>query len=83
VSDPRDRIHAYVSAHLRGVVVGDEDDLFAKGWVTSLFAMQLVTFLEDSFGLVIDNDDLVLDNFRSVARMAALVERITSRGEAS
>lgn len=71
----RARIRAFVAAHVRGASVGDDDDVFARGWVTSLFAMRLVTFIEDTFELEIANDDLVLDNFRTVARMAALVGR--------
>jgi methoxymalonate biosynthesis acyl carrier protein len=46
--------------------------------VNSLFAMELVLFIEDSCGFTIPNDDLTLDNFRSVRAMAALVARLTA-----
>ncbi|ACY13743.1 acyl carrier protein [Haliangium ochraceum] len=52
-----------------------DDDIFAMGFVSSLFAMQLVMFVEKEFRIKLDNKELDLDNFRTVERMAALVER--------
>jgi methoxymalonate biosynthesis acyl carrier protein len=53
-----------------------EEDLFASGAVSSLFAMELVVHLEQAFGFQIGGDDLTLDNFRTVRAMADLVERL-------
>jgi methoxymalonate biosynthesis acyl carrier protein len=75
MTDARDRIHAFVSGHLQSVAFADEDDLFGDGLVNSLFAMQLVMFLEQDFGIEVTNDDLDMDNFRSIAAMAAFVAR--------
>ena len=41
------------------------------------FAMQLVLFIENEFGIKIESDDLNLDNFRSIQALANLVERKT------
>lgn len=41
----------------------------------SLFAMELITFLEGTFDVVVDTDDLELDNFRTIRALSALVER--------
>ena len=38
-------------------------------------AMQLVTFIEKAFSVEIDDEDLDLDNFRSVDAMDALLDR--------
>jgi methoxymalonate biosynthesis acyl carrier protein len=51
-------------------------DLFASGLVSSLFAMELVVFVEQTFGLTVSGPDLTLDNFRSVRAMTALVDRL-------
>lgn len=56
-----------------------DEDIFASGFTNSLFAMQLVDFVERQFGVEVDADDLQIDNFRTVARVAALVERKTAR----
>lgn len=52
-----------------------DDDIFAMGFVSSLFAMELVMFVEKEFQIRLDNQELDLDNFRTVERMTALVER--------
>ena len=45
-----------------------DQDLFASGVVSSMFAMELVVFLEQSYQVTIIGGDLKLDNFRTVAR---------------
>ncbi|MFC0105731.1 acyl carrier protein [Kibdelosporangium aridum] len=59
-----------------GTDVPDEQDLFASGLVSSIFAMELVVHLEQTFGVAITGSNLKLDNFRTVALMAGLVERL-------
>ena len=55
---------------------GEEDDLFASGAVSSMFAMELVTFIEGEFGVAIGGPDLRLDNFRTPRAMVDLVGRL-------
>jgi methoxymalonate biosynthesis acyl carrier protein len=71
----RQQIREFVGRHLRGHALRDDEDIFATGYVNSMFAMQLVTFLESTFGIAIESDDLELDNFRSVNALDALVAR--------
>jgi acyl carrier protein len=68
-------IRDYLSRHIGGAVVKDSDDIFAMGLVNSMFAMQLVTFIESAFRLEIGPDDLEMDNFRSIDAMTRLVEK--------
>ncbi|MFS8070257.1 MAG: acyl carrier protein [Byssovorax sp.] len=68
-------IRAYLTRFFPGCELRDGDDLFAVGFVTSMFAIQLVTFVESAFAIEIENEDLELDNFRSVEAIARLVER--------
>jgi methoxymalonate biosynthesis acyl carrier protein len=61
-----------------------DQDLFVSGLVSSMFAMQLVVHLEESYGIAIVGPELKLDNFRSVRAMARLVMRLREGpGEAS
>ena len=62
-------------ARLRTPVTA-EQDLFADGLITSMFAMELVVQLEQSFAVAIVGPDLRMANFRSVAAMADLVHRL-------
>jgi phosphopantetheine binding protein len=43
----------------------------------SLLAMQLVAFVEKEFGLAVEDEDLDLDNFRSIRAIADFVARKT------
>ncbi len=69
------RIKAFLSRFFKNRELGDDDDIFAMGFVNSLLALQLVNFLQKEFEIVIDDEDLDLDNFRSINSMNALVER--------
>ncbi|HET6762761.1 MAG TPA: phosphopantetheine-binding protein [Longimicrobiaceae bacterium] len=69
------QIREFVSRFFRGHELQDSEDMFASGFVNSMFAMQLVQFVESTFGITVENDDLELDNFRSIDALAALVER--------
>ena len=73
--DIRLPIRGFMTRSFDGRAVSDEDDIFALGFANSLFAMQLVAFVEGEFRIEIDSDDLEIDNFRSVAAISGLVER--------
>jgi methoxymalonate biosynthesis acyl carrier protein len=53
-----------------------DEDLFARGGISSLFAMELVLYLEQQFGVAVPGPALTMDNFRTVQAMAALVRRL-------
>jgi len=60
---------------LRGV--GDEDDLFSKKILNSLYAMQLVLFVEQSFAISVQDHELDLANFGSISAISRFVEQKT------
>jgi len=45
--------------------------------VNSIFAVELVVFIEDRFNITIENDDLDFANFASIDAIAAFVARKT------
>lgn len=53
----------------------DDDNLFESGIVNSLFAVQLMTFIEKSFNIEVTMDDLSMENFESVNATSSFVER--------
>ena len=74
----REAISAFLADHIRNHEIAADEDIFAAGFVTSMFAMQLVLFLEGEFGVKLANQDLKLDNFRTIERMVGLIERKTT-----
>lgn len=78
--DNKQQIREFVSRFVRGHELGDGEDIFATGFVNSMFAMQLVQFVETTFAVTVESDDLDIDNFRSIDAIAALVERKQGAG---
>jgi methoxymalonate biosynthesis acyl carrier protein len=72
--DTKVRIRSFLGGRLPGELA-DDDDIFETGLVNSLFAMQLVLFVEQEFAIEISNEDLERDNFRTVNSITGLVER--------
>jgi len=70
------QIRQFLGEHI-AESIADEDDIFARGLVSSMFVVQLVAFLEDNFDIQIDGEDLVFESFRSVKDIDALVQRLT------
>lgn len=73
MSDVRGQIRSYLTK-VSTKPISDNDDIFALGHVDSLFAMQLVMFVEAEFAIVAEREDLDIRNFCSIAAIAAFVE---------
>lgn len=71
-------IRDFVAAKHPRISLRDDQDIFALGFVNSLFAMELVLFVEKTFKVRVPNQELRLDNFRTVAAMSNLVDRLSA-----
>ena len=69
------KIKEFLSRFFRNHELTDDEDIFALGFVNSLLAMQLVQFVEKEFSITIDDDDLDLDNFRTIDNIDQLIEK--------
>ena len=52
----------------------DESSLLESGIIDSLGVLDLVSFLEKEFEITICEEDLLADNFETIARMTAFVQ---------
>ena len=52
-----------------------DTDLFKGGYVNSLFALEIVMFLEKEFKIKIKNKDITEKNFRTIDSMADVIEK--------
>jgi acyl carrier protein len=65
-------------------LLGDDDgfandeSLLDSGIVDSTGVMEVVSFLEETFAIGVDDDELVAENLDSVDRLAAFVQRKTA-----
>ena len=69
------KIKTFLSKFFGDYDLQADEDIFALGFVNSMFAMQLVLFVEQEFQVAIDNEDLEFENFRTINSIANLVER--------
>lgn len=78
----RERVAGLFSGPLHVEVPSVDTDLFETGVLDSLAFVELLLQLEREFGLKTCVDDLELENFRTVARIADFVaERVPAPGE--
>lgn len=76
MNDPvRAKVRAYVLERLDGSHVDDDENLFERGYVNSLFAVQLVMWIERTFDVPLEGADLDIANIESVSAIASFVER--------
>lgn len=80
----REKIRAFIQSHLNvfdtDVTFADDDNIFRRGFVNSLFAVQLIAFLEKEFAIKVANRDMNIANFNSVDKMVEFVERKRAEG---
>ncbi|MEA2604974.1 MAG: hypothetical protein QOF89_5966 [Acidobacteriota bacterium] len=69
------KIKQFLSRFFKNHDLQPDEDIFALGFVNSLLAMQLVAFVEKEHGITVQDEDLDLDNFRTVNAIARLIAR--------
>ena len=76
--DKSKQIRAYI---VESFLLGDGDgfsdgeSLLESGTVDSTGVMELVAFIEETFGVDVDDEDLVPENLDTISDIAAFVER--------
>ena len=77
--DSKDKIRAFIKMNMaiitNDAVLNDTDNIFEMGFVDSMFAMQLVTFVEFEFDIKVENEDLDINNFNSIHNISLFIER--------
>ncbi len=71
----QEQVLGFIRGRFPDVEISESEDIFQLGFVNSLFAMELVLFIEKQFAVTIPNDELQIDNFRTAKSMAGLVDR--------
>lgn len=74
---PRDSLRHFIETELmigEDVTLGDHDDLLVDGIIDSLGVVRLVGFVESMFGVRIPPEEMVVDNFRTIAVLGDHIE---------
>lgn len=72
--DCKEKVRSFLSRFFKKQFLSDDEDFFELGFVNSLFAMQLVMFIEKEFSITVDNSDLNIENFKSINAITCLIE---------
>ena len=77
LTDVRDRIREHVVQQLlfgdASGLVADEESLIDNGVIDSTGVIDLVAYVEDCWDVQVEDDEIVPDNFDTIARLAAYV----------
>ena len=71
----RERVRRFIKDSFLVDDFTDDESFLASGIIDSLGVMQLVNFIESEFSVRVADPDLVPENFDSVERVSAFVER--------
>jgi methoxymalonate biosynthesis acyl carrier protein len=71
----RETVRHFVLGSTAITQLNDDENLFELGIVNSLFAVQLMTFIEKTFQIEVGIDDLDMENFKSIKATTAFVLR--------
>jgi acyl carrier protein len=63
-------------ARKRGVTF--QDNLLESGILDSLGILDVVAFVEQNFGIILNDDELVPENFQTIERLSAFVQSKTT-----
>ena len=69
----KETVRRFILSSISIAKLDDDDNLFESGIVNSLFAVQLMTFIERTFAIEVGMDDLDIENFKSLNATTAFV----------
>jgi acyl carrier protein len=75
----KEQIREFLKKTKKVDMLNDDDDLFKKGFVNSVFALQLVNFIEKNFKIKLKNKDITEENFRSINNIINTVSKTMNK----
>lgn len=75
----KETVKRFILSSINFTLLEDDDNLFESGIVNSLFAVQLMTFIEKTFSIEVGMDDLDIENFKSLNATTAFVLKKNGR----
>jgi acyl carrier protein len=83
MSTPEEIVRTHIAKDIlfnnKGYPYADDASFLENGIIDSMNVMELIMFVEESFGLEVADEDIVPDNFDSVTRIGAYVRRKTGQ----
>ncbi|HSH74648.1 MAG TPA: acyl carrier protein [Longimicrobiales bacterium] len=77
--DVRQQIRSYIMENYLFTTddseLGDSDSLMLRGIIDSTGALEVILFLEESYGITVDEEEMIPENLDSVDQIVAYVGR--------
>lgn len=77
--DPKQQIRRFIIENYLFTddesALADSDSLMMRGIIDSTGALEVIFFLEETFGIHVDEAEMLPDNLDSVDRLAAFLQR--------
>ena len=77
MATPEEIIRTHIAKDIlfnkKGYPYPDDASFLENGIIDSMNVMELIMFVEENFGLEVADEDIVPDNFDSVAKIAAYI----------
>jgi acyl carrier protein len=67
--------------HVKKHLKQDSDPLLDSGYIDSLGILEVVDFIESKYGILLSDEDMVLENFESIAAISIFIQKILSTTE--
>ncbi|MGB0909846.1 MAG: acyl carrier protein [Nitrospirales bacterium] len=77
-----ERIRKFIIEHIpkaRQLEIQDDEQLLENGLLDSLGILDVVTYLEEEFGISVSDEELTPDNFQSIQTMSGYVQEKKSQ----
>lgn len=69
----RSTLRTFLGGFIRAKQFTDADNIFKSGFVNSLFVMQLILYVESTYGLTVENEDMDIANFCSIDALTQFI----------
>ncbi|MHC4806642.1 MAG: acyl carrier protein [Planctomycetota bacterium] len=74
-----DEIREYIVNELlfdrKDATLSNDDELLEKRIVDSMALVQLISFIEDQYGIDVEDDELILENFKTINHIRDFILR--------
>ncbi|WP_010520503.1 acyl carrier protein [Aquimarina agarivorans] len=70
----KEKIRERIKPILQGNEIDDDENFFELGLVHSLFAMQIILFIEKEYKIELDPDEVSLENLSSIDAIAEIID---------
>lgn len=70
----RAKVRKFIQKYSNKDDIADNQNLFEMSFANSLFAMQLILFIEKEFELAVASEDIGIDNFDTVDKICGFIQ---------